>query len=525
MSAQTIDWSKYDTQAAPAANQIDWSKYEGTGTGNKDTAHQSFMQRAATQPSQFSYLNPLRYLDELGQGMAQGAEMIAHPVDTAKQIYKTAMAPHPMDFSDASDKPLLQQVKEGADTLAQSYGQAATLAAAGKVAAPVLTKGAGVVSDLAQGATDRAITAAKNVTPKQLAQVGGAGAMAVAGHGNPWLVYAGAKLGRIAEMVTGKEWANSPILKSPDLSLDDITDALADTIAQDRERFTAQQSKGLGLLPRTGAPSAAQSGEALADLPNPSQLEAEAQLRKVTVKPPVGNELNNLPATGAKPAAQTGEALGDIGKSTPDTPTGGKTASAPRFTVADRAAAKSLLQDALAQSTKDVVDQALPNVDATTKLRTRSQVDLALQQGDIAKAEAALKQANPAWTPKDRLPVPSTDEIRARIQTQNQTPKGFADLSEDNQILDSMRYDLNRHGWSAESEARREFIARNSTGMTKSELAQQAGMVGSEAKPVKLTKTPGVNTAAPGPSLNDSQVLMDQMQKTLDAIRQKKQQK
>ena len=44
---------------------------------------------------------------------------------------------------------------------------------------------------------------------------------------------------------------------------------------------------------------------------------------------------------------------------------------------------------------------------------------------------------------------------------------------EDRGIQQEMNWGLERHGYSAESEARREFIVRNSTGVTKGQLVKQ----------------------------------------------------
>src|ERR1017187_6910508 len=73
-----------------------------------------------------------------------------------------------------------------------------------------------------------------------------------------------------------------------------------------------------------------------------------------------------------------------------------------------------------------------------------------------------------------------------------------------------MNWDLERHGWAADSEARREFIARNSTGVTKAELT------GAVEKPVRYTKTPGV----PSIGITDADDLTDILQKSQAAAKQ-----
>jgi hypothetical protein len=326
------------------------------------------------------------------------------------------------------------------------------------------------------------------VTPKQVAQVAGgasAGTATVAA-GHPWYSPAAAavgaeRMGRVAELILGKDRANSPIFaRAPELSLDNITDALAQTIAADRARFTEMQGKGLG----------------------------------------------ELPATGARPAAQTGEALSQPPTSIgPPPPKGG--ASAPRFTAADRAAARSLLQDALKHGTEDVIDAALPKDTARgANLHTKAQVEFYLNRGDVAGAENALdsaaKQANPSWTPPQRQIVPSTNDIRARAQGEAQAT-AKADQLDTRALQQEMAQDLEKHGWAAESEARREFIARNSNEFNKS--GKSRGYV--EGEPVKLTATK--SATGRGTVRRDaaaaSDDLTDLLQKSLDEARQRQKEK
>jgi hypothetical protein len=182
-------------------------------------------------------------------------------------------------------------------------------------------------------------------------------------------------------------------------------------------------------------------------------------------------------------------------------------------TAADRAAAKSLLHDALKQQSGDVVDSAIPPGDQThgANLATKSRVEFYLQRGDVANAEKSLdagaKQANPAWQPLDRQPVPSTNDIRARIQAEAKIPPagGAADNLDTHALQQEMNWNLERHGWSAESEARREFIARNSTGVTKGELAKRYASGSGKSAPAAAPATPDDLTEA--------------LQKSLDAVR------
>lgn len=189
-----------------------------------------------------------------------------------------------------------------------------------------------------------------------------------------------------------------------------------------------------------------------------------------------------------------------------------KTKPAPRFTVEDRQAAHQLLKDA----TSNVVDSTVPPAGEGygPNLATKSRVEFYLQRGDVANAEKSLdagaKQANPAWQPLDRQPVPSTNEIRARIQAEAKLPKAgsAADAADDHALQQEMKWNLERHGWSAESEARREFIARNSTGMTKGELAKRYAAGSGKGAPAAAPATP-----------DD---LTEVLQKSLEAVQAKK---
>lgn len=180
--------------------------------------------------------------------------------------------------------------------------------------------------------------------------------------------------------------------------------------------------------------------------------------------------------------------------------------AAPRFTAEDRQAAHQLLKDA----TSHVVDEAVPGSNAATK----SRVDFYLSRGDVANAEKSLdagaKQANPAWQPLDRQPVPSTNDIRDRIQAEAKLPPAgsAADNADTHALQQEMNWNLERHGWSAESEARREFIARNSTGMTKGELAKRYATGSGKSAPAAAPATP-----------DD---LTEVLQKSLEAVQAKK---
>jgi hypothetical protein len=178
-----------------------------------------------------------------------------------------------------------------------------------------------------------------------------------------------------------------------------------------------------------------------------------------------------------------------------------------------------------------VIDAKIPPSGDTVGLNKRvaAQVDVSLSQGDVASAEKVLdtaaKAANPAYTPPDRPRiVPSVQNIRENLaqaqSAQAQPNRPTADSLDDRGLQQEMNWDLQRHGFAAESEARREFIARNSTGVTKSELT------GAAEKPVKYTKTAGVPSPvsgnAAGMTPGEVDDLMGKMQTMLDAARKAK---
>lgn len=156
-----------------------------------------------------------------------------------------------------------------------------------------------------------------------------------------------------------------------------------------------------------------------------------------------------------------------------------------------------------------VVDQAVPpgGENHGTNLLTKAKVDFALKRGDVAGAESAMdqaaSQANPKYQPPANRPpvaelptfhdpnlpshpfanpeprvVPAVQNIRENnamvAGAEAQPGPARADLAEDQAIQQEMNWNLQQHGYRAESEARREFIARNSTGITKGQLTQQA---------------------------------------------------
>lgn len=152
-------------------------------------------------------------------------------------------------------------------------------------------------------------------------------------------------------------------------------------------------------------------------------------------------------------------------------------------------------------------------------------------QARFREPQKALNAAPAPNVPRGTFPpeaskvVPSVQNIRetdAQVQAAEAQPRryGSADAAEDRALGQEMNWNLERHGFQAESEARREFIARNSTGMTKGELNRQfdaaAGKPPAPEKPVKYTKTPGVKAV----DTNDD--LLEKLQQSLEDARAKR---
>lgn len=179
----------------------------------------------------------------------------------------------------------------------------------------------------------------------------------------------------------------------------------------------------------------------------------------------------------------------------------------------------------LGAATSKVVDTLVGGNDRATNLQAQAQVDFHLKQGDVAGAERALdsfaKQADPNYKAPARPATSVTDKNANNEPTQNrQTPRQYAgttndirakltqraDSLEDRDISQRMNWDLEREGYSAESEARREFIARNSTGNTKGGAIERANQLRQQ-----LQSAPNLN-----------QDLTDILQKSVEAAQNRR---
>ena len=144
--------------------------------------------------------------------------------------------------------------------------------------------------------------------------------------------------------------------------------------------------------------------------------------------------------------------------------------------------------EALRQPVRNIVDAAVPPANQGANMEAHAAVDFFLKKGDVAGAESALDDAakgvNPNWPPESPTFRGTTNDIRDNPGPQALEMRTPADIQEDRAMQQEMKWDVEKHGFKVESDARKEFIARNSTGVTKGELT------GTQPKPVKFTTTP-----------------------------------
>jgi hypothetical protein len=157
------------------------------------------------------------------------------------------------------------------------------------------------------------------------------------------------------------------------------------------------------------------------------------------------------------------------------------------------------------EKTEDIVDatDALGSVDPESH---RTTIEGEIVQPKL-KAAPPAPVARPAqWPPDAPTDRGSTNDIREQLPAN--VAKRRADLLDDQAFQQEMKWDEEHQGLKVESDARKEFIARNSTGMTKGKLIQQA----------RIAK-PGAGPADEGQAFSD---LTDILQKSLEAARKAK---
>jgi hypothetical protein len=257
-----------------------------------------------------------------------------------------------------------------------------------------------------------------------------------------------------------------------------LGDVLTDVYKAGSEAYSA--SKTPPIYPGASLPADPGTfpGANLPAKPPAEVLQANALNQAGKAPPPApADALGKIPAVAAEPEAAEAAATSPTSKIPAKTVRQSK-ALGPDSQVRNQA-------EALRQPVQDIIDQAIPPVGATRadNLFTKAQVDFHLDRGDVAQAEAVLDSAasrvNPSWEPQRPQIVPAVKNIQDNAAMVNQAEslanaRNPADAMDDRATQQEMNWNLENHGYRAASEAKREFIARNSTGATKGDLVQQA---------------------------------------------------
>lgn len=126
-------------------------------------------------------------------------------------------------YGDVAQGKVPNAYEQALSVAPEAVGSAGGTVLAGKMiqeAPGAISKGAQVVKSLPDAIRPGAIVeAARNITPKQAAQVAGGVSGGVAGHGTlsaPGAYYGAKSAGALAESVLGKERANAPIFPKPE---------------------------------------------------------------------------------------------------------------------------------------------------------------------------------------------------------------------------------------------------------------------------------------------------------------------
>jgi hypothetical protein len=172
------------------------------------------------------------------------------------------------------------------------------------------------------------------------------------------------------------------------------------------------------------------------------------------------------------------------------------------------------------------------------------------------KAPAAAPALTPAetaegatWREPDNASAPSvSEESKAQVERPgyppglNKRPTDRTEIVSDKAVEDAMRNDLEKQGWRALSQERKEFYANNQPGMAKGDLITNARVeavrtaaeeqvqkiLAESNPPVKYTKTvipkaKVTTTAQPiAEDLNSPNRLVDLMQQSIDAVNARK---
>lgn len=175
MSAQPIDFSKYESAAPP----IDFSKYAG---GGEKTEEPGFLDKEI--PLSGAWYNPtLSGVQSIGRGVKSAGEglynTVRHPIDTAKSLgeipSQVGEVPGAIHDINASPDPLGTYAKVGQETAGQGAGQALVGLATEGIAkgAPVAARGIGKAAR-ATGSVIRDVATPENLATAAGGAVGGA---------------------------------------------------------------------------------------------------------------------------------------------------------------------------------------------------------------------------------------------------------------------------------------------------------------------------------------------------------------
>jgi hypothetical protein len=390
-----------------------------------------------------------------------------------------------------------------------------------------LTRGVGAALERAPAA----IKAVRNVTPKQAAQVAGGAGGAVAGHGplsapgkerantpiferyDPTAEntpYAGEKTppltGEPDATGENKPYAGEP---APEGAAKIPAKALKQSQALGPNTQTLQQAEALrgsthDVVDSHISPDAnrAENFQAKREidfhLGRGDVAGAEAALDQAAAKvnPQYAPSRQTDPAPTAAEAEPDTEVLMRLGTTEPPEPTPVQGVGSKLGTPEEEARFRQAMEGRGAAK-QDLESGKTPirNAAAARAQGTNTPEGVAQDQDFIAQAKAELgpnasasdilqraqakKMALPGYFDLARQVVPSVENIRENLaQTKaaeaSAQPGGRPDLMEDKALQQEMNQDLQRHGWRVESEARREFIARNSTGQTKGGLIEAA---------------------------------------------------
>jgi hypothetical protein len=395
-----------------------------------------------------------------------------------------------VDAATDSSKDLPTRVQEGLQGAAMAAGG---VAGAAESAKPTIK----AVSETAPKVLEKV----RNVTPKQAAQVVGGGTGAVAGHGTlsaPGAYYGAKTAGKITEGVLGKERANAPIFKKP-------VNAAA-TRAAEIESPTPKPESKLAPVER----DATLNKRNIPEYAGEEEPAANSMVSRSKETPQRADLQQGEVAEPQSPRDALRDSLDRLGSGKPKLRSSYKTISngiiyeykGGQFlkdgTVLDSSADIADAVDALEAPPGKVIEgQTVGTKEGAardTKLYQQAKKELGSDASVSEVAKRAQELKTSPYTGTESRVVPATHNIRenlALVKEAEAAPSrinnSMAERLQDKALSQEMNWDLEKHGYKADSEARREFIARNSTGTTKGDLIKQANQARANA-PIKVTE-------------------------------------